>query len=972
MYTVIFPATIASMTEKLKLYIVPHTHWDREWYGSFQLFRLRLVRLLNKLLNLLERDPDYRSFNLDGQTVILEDYLEVHPEKREQLKQLISNKRLFVGPWYILPDEFLSGGEAMVRNLLLGGQMATEFGHRMNVGYIPDTFGHIAQLPQIFAGFELENIMHFRGMDVGELPSELWWEGSDGTRLLLHHLSNIIGYSDAAVLHEHPRRAAQDLRALALYKAERATTNIVLALQGVDHTEANENLSEIINVANDSIDDVEFIHASLEEFWTALTDATFALDLPVVQGELRDVPRSQDAMNFLLYNVLSSRADNKLDNAKTLTALESWAEPWAAQSAAMGIADYPKGHLWTAWRWLLKNHPHDSIGGCSVDAVHRQMTTRFEWAREIADGLTEERHRLIVDQLDLSKVGENELAVVLFNGTAWERDEVISVEIDVPLYWLKQRAMANFKPVQSTTMESSYRELLMERTRGEWLYGMPEMPSIEWRGLHIRPINSNARIPIEFSSRELTTHALALASGPRGTMEVQRVRVQFRAKLPAYGYTTFALSTDPNPVKWPATAVAPNRIESDLLLVNVHENGTFDVTNKATNNTFRGLGLFEDGGDSGDGYMFSPPPFDRVLTTFGSAPRISHIGRGVGLQRLRIEHELHLPVSLNDARNRRRDETVVCPLTVDLIVRDGVERLEVEVTFDNRAKDHRLRMLLPTDMQVETATSSMQFDALTRPITPTPIPVGDWWVEDPPSTFPLHGWLDVNDGERGLGVLTEGIYEFAVEKTTERPIALTLLRAVGFLGARRDLTTIIGGAGPSTQTPEAQLQQKLTWRIGLYPHTWGWEDAEVWKQSAEYLTPPRAITVPPHAGSRPPTAQGISVSGANAVLSAIKQAEDGNGMIVRLYNPTDAVTTGTVRVPFEVESAETVTLQEKSLDTVWIGEDGDISVDIAPKKIVSLRLQTGAEIHREMEETVAYHATDFLEIDFTESTWINP
>ncbi len=960
------------MTEKLKLYIVPHTHWDREWYGSFQLFRLRLARLLNKLLDLLERDPNYRSFNLDGQTIVLEDYLEIHPEKRGQLERLISEKRLLVGPWYILPDEFLSGGEAMVRNLLLGGQIANQFGHRMNVGYIPDTFGHIAQLPQIFAGFGLENIMHFRGMDVGELPSELWWEGSDGTLILLHHLSNIIGYSDSAVLHHDPRRAAQDLRALAHYKAERATTNIVLALQGVDHTEANEGLSEIIRVANETIDDVEFIHASLEEFWAALTDATFALDLPTVRGELRDVPRSQDAMNFLLYNVLSSRADNKIDNAKTLAALEHWAEPWAAQAAAMGIADYPKGFLWTAWRWLLKNHPHDSIGGCSVDAVHRQMTTRFEWAKEIADGVTEERHRLIVEQLDLSAVDENELAVVLFNGTAWERDEIVSIDIDIPLYWLKQQAMANFHSPEPTTDDSTYRELLLERTRGEWLYGMPEMPSIEWRGLHIRPIGSNERIPIEISSCELTTQVLALASGPRGTMEVQRVRAQFRAKLPAYGYTTFALSTAPNPVKWPAPPIAPNRIESDQLIVVVHENGTFDLTNKVTNNTFRGLGLFEDGGDNGDGYMFSPPPFDSVVTTLGSAPRISHIGRGVGQQHLRIEHELRLPVSLNDARNRRRTETVICPLMVDLIVRDGVSRLEIDVTFDNRARDHRLRMLLPTDLQVETATSSMQFDAVTRPIAPTPIPVGDWWVEDPPSTFPLHGWLDVNDGERGLSVLTEGIYEFAVGQTTERPIALTLLRAVGFLGARRDLTTIIGGAGPSTQTPEAQLQQTLTWRLALYPHTWGWEDAAVWRQSAEHLTPPRVITVPPHAGSRPPTAQGISVSGENAVLSAVKQSEDGHGMIVRLYNPTNAVTTGVVRVPFEVESAETVTLQEQPLAPVWVGEDGDISIDIPPKKIVSLRLQTGAEIYRDMEEAADHLATDFLELDLTESTWINP
>ena len=194
------------MPEKYQLFVVPHTHWDREWYGSYQLFRVRLVRLMNKLLDLLERDPAYATFNLDGQTIILEDYLEVHPEKRDLLKQFVSQKRLMVGPWYILPDEFLSSGESLVRNLLLGGQMAEEFGHRMEVGYIPDTFGHIAQLPQILRGFGLDTCMHFRGLDSGGRQSELWWQAPDGSQVLLHHMSTDIGYSDLGAMSNDPER----------------------------------------------------------------------------------------------------------------------------------------------------------------------------------------------------------------------------------------------------------------------------------------------------------------------------------------------------------------------------------------------------------------------------------------------------------------------------------------------------------------------------------------------------------------------------------------------------------------------------------------------------------------------------------------------------------------------------------------------------------------------------------------------
>ncbi len=155
--------------ENKTVFVIPHTHWDREWYAPFQLFRIRLVHLMDNLLNLLERDPDYTHFNLDGQTIVLKDYLEIRPEKRPLLEKLIQQRRIGVGPWFVLPDEFLVSGESLVRNLLLGHRIAAEFGHVQKVGYIPDTFGHIAQLPQILQGFNIPYAMHFRGLEEGDL-----------------------------------------------------------------------------------------------------------------------------------------------------------------------------------------------------------------------------------------------------------------------------------------------------------------------------------------------------------------------------------------------------------------------------------------------------------------------------------------------------------------------------------------------------------------------------------------------------------------------------------------------------------------------------------------------------------------------------------------------------------------------------------------------------------------------------------
>ena len=928
------------MTEKYTLYVVPHTHWDREWYGSFQLFRIRLVRLMNKLLNLLERDPNYKTFNLDGQTIILEDYLEIHPEKREKLVQLVTEGRLKVGPWYILPDEFLTSGESMVRNLLLGKQMSEEFGHRMDVGYIPDTFGHIAQLPQILQGFGLDTCMNFRGLDSGNRQSELWWEAPDGSQVLLHHMSTEIGYSDLGAMAENSQRAAYDLRATAYYKAERSTGNIVLAMQGVDHVEAREDLSMILNIANDTFDDVEFVHASFEDFWSALKESVKGKDLETVYGELRDVPRTQNSMNFLLYNVLSSRVDNKIQNAQTLISLENWAEPWCTLAWILGIAEYPHGHLWTAWKWLLKNHPHDSIGGCSVDEVHRQMTTRFEWAKEIADYLVEERFRLIAEQVNFSDANDDELALMIFNASPWERDEVITVDIDLPEYWLRQQAIAQQVKLPELGMDSHFREVIAVNTRADWLYGMPYMPEVFFRGIDIRSLDGEA-IPIQIHDIEITTTAIALASGPRGVMDMRRVRASFRAKIPANGYTTYYVKTRRNPSQWQAETT-PNILQNEHLKVEVQSNGTFDLTIYHENEyyTYYGLGLFEDSGDNGDGYTFSPPQTNRIYTTKGANPRIAHVGTGVGLQQIRIEYDFELPASLNDNRQKRRDDTVICPIIVDLILRDGSQHLEILIEMDNRAKDHRLRMRFPTGFQdIQEASSAMQFDVMTRPIKPQPIQHGEWWVENPPDTFPMHGWMDVSDNEWGLGVIAEGLYEFAVDKTTDSAeIAITLLRSVGYLGARRDLTTIITGAGPGIPTPEAQLQTKLNCRMALYPHQGAWHETELNQQAQSFLTPPRIITTVPHSGERPAIQEGFKISGENVVISSIKQSEDQNDAIIRLYNPTDSTRTATITSPLVIREAYQTNLQEENQKPLELFASQTLSLNILAKKIVSVRL----------------------------------
>ena len=179
--------------------MVSHTHWDREWYRTFQAFRARLVDTIDRVLELLDADEGWR-FVLDGQAVVLEDYLAIRPERRADLEAACRAGRLGIGPWYVQPDSLLPSGESHVRNLLAGRRVASEFGPVSRVAYTPDSFGHPAQFPQLFAGFGLDGFVYWRGNgnEIDRLPASYRWVGADGTSIRAHHLGR--GYFGAAFL----------------------------------------------------------------------------------------------------------------------------------------------------------------------------------------------------------------------------------------------------------------------------------------------------------------------------------------------------------------------------------------------------------------------------------------------------------------------------------------------------------------------------------------------------------------------------------------------------------------------------------------------------------------------------------------------------------------------------------------------------------------------------------------------------
>jgi mannosylglycerate hydrolase len=942
------------MTEKSTVFVIPHTHWDREWYATFQQFRIRLVHVMDALLDLLERDPSYTHFNLDAQTVVLQDYLEIRPEKREILHKFIRAGRLGVGPWFVLPDEFLVSGEALVRNLLLGHRLAGEFGHVQKVGYIPDTFGHISQLPQILQGFGIPFAMHFRGLDEGDLKSELWWESPDGSRVLLRHLATNLGYGNAASLAEDVQEAASDLRTYARYETQRAASSILLALNGVDHLPAREDLPVILETANRLYgNEFNFQQASLEQYFHALANALGDQPLQVVTGELRDANRTPGRDNRLLPHILSSRIYNKMQNERTQTLLERWAEPWSAITWLQG-EQYPGAFLWKAWEWLLQNHPHDSIGGCSIDAVHTQMETRFAWATEIAGEVLGERFEMLARHVDLSGLHEDEAALVVFNGLPWPLEGGITVNIDLWDFFLGRLAIQRLTGAngeKEAGLEVEAPNLYRRRVLQQWYGDPPILPDSNFRGLRIRPLDGGDAIPVQVESIDLSCVLRPLVSGPASERRGVSVRASFNANLPPYGFQAYAVAPTERPNKPVIVAHPHNVLENEHLRAQVNSNGTFVIEDKASGQVYRDQGYFEDGGDCGDGYNYSYPLEDRLENTLGAATHISRLVDGLAMQRIRIDYDWLLPQSLDASRRSRSEARLPCPLSVTLSLAQGSPRLDLEVSFDNHIYDHRLRMVFPSDVDTQVSQASAQFDVVGHPIKVVPVP-DEAWVEDAPTTFPQQDWVDLSDGTRGLCLIVQGLPEYEVLDTGRHEIAVTLLRAVGFLGAGYDMQTAVVGAGPHIATPQAQIQRKLTYSLSVLPHNGLWHQAEVWRQALAFNNPPQSYTtgmeknhwmVKP--GKQSTVRSFLTVSGQNVILSALKKAEVGEALILRLYNPSGAATEALIQLPFAPVNVQLAGLDEiprpaTQAETMPVCEaGGQLRVTLAPRKMVTLRME---------------------------------
>lgn len=938
----------------LAVHLYHHTHWDREWWGTLERFRFRLVHTIDRILDALEADPELSCFVLDGQTIVLKDYLAVRGEARERLTSLIRTGRLFVGPWHILPDEFLVSGEAHIRNLWLGRRSAEELAVPLSgVGYLPDQFGHIAQMPQILSGFGIGSAVVWRGFGASPLngpdgdgevgqdgyrfagsrdprfprhtQNEFWWEAPDGTRVLgiylpLEYYRGHYKEREGDPQYTHDQtigRARRTVQHLAAYSA----TGELLEPLGGDHLPVDPRLPRLLKDLGAALAEEGVSHriSSLDAYLDAVRAKQERVSV-VWRGEGRAFGRKA----HLLPAVLSARLPLKQRNARAQTELERYAEPLQALAAQLGER-YEGQYLWHAWERLIQNHPHDSICGCSIDQVHREMIARFDEAEQAAQLLAEDAHASLTARVD-AKFAEGGQLFTVFNPLNWTRTEAATVLLN-PYLEVNPEGWALYDEagVEVPFQVQAHRHPTDKSEPFNWFE----------RASH-QAYDNDLFTAVSFVAREVP------GLGYRSYVLRQRDTFRSQERIRPYAVAGNVALDKGNQDS--ELVIGPGTLENAHLKVTVEADGSLTLLDKVSGHTYPGLNTFDDGGDNGDTYNYAWPLGDQLLSSQQVPPRLSWVEVGPARATLRVTRVWALPKGLSEDRQSRSPDYVPFTLHSDLTLTPGARRLDIRTHGENTAKDHRLRALFPLGRPVDFSSAETQFGVVDRP---TRLPDNQRGSSEPAvHEHPQMTWVSVSDGERGLTVANRGLPEFSAGE--DGTLRLTLLRCVGYL-SREDFLTRVGGAGPTIPTPDAQLIGPFEAEYSIIPHAGTWHEAAAWREAQAFNAPlhsqTRVSQIFPlrnahrdEQASLPPSGQLVNLSG-NVLLTALKRAEEGDALIVRFVNQTPEPQDVTLSTHWGLRAARRVDLRERPLEELPV-DGGAVSLRARPWEIVTVALET--------------------------------
>lgn len=888
---------------KRKIHVIPHSHWDREWYFTTSRSKVYLMKDLGDVLNTLENDPEFKYFMVDAQGSLLDDYIKWRPQDKERISKLVNDGRLVIGPWYTQTDQLVISGESIVRNMYYGMKRCESFGKYMNVGYVPDSFGQSGNMPQIYRQFGIEDTLFWRGVSDDMVKHTNYnWRGDDGSVVFTTQIP--FGYYIGGNIPEEPEENEEFWQKECLEKAGgRSATRHIYFPNGFDQAPVRTNLPQLVKERNEKDPENEYVISCIEDYIKDVKSEN--PELEEVQGELVIAKHMR-----IHKSIFSSRSDLKVMNTQIQNYVTNVMEPLLTISYNLGN-EYPHEAVAEIWKLLFENAAHDSIGSCISDTANEDVYVRYKQARDIAVNLVELHSRLIATNVK----NDADMTFTAINTLPQKRKDTVIVKTYVP--------GGKFAIIDEKGNDVDYTII---------------------------------------KSRDLTDYVLSqtIMLDPSRKFyvpdQVLEVTMAIKANdVPALGYVQYSIDTQKDSHKETADKKV---LENKYYTIEVEENGSLTIVDKANNVTYKNQGILVENGDDGDSFNYSPPRKDMEVFSNESKCTVKISGSDI-YDQAEIHFDMVVPADLDERAEGKVSVTMLVDMTVAL--RKDSKVIDFNVKVDNKGLSHRLCVLFDSQIVSAFNYADQQFGLIKRPNyyekemklymesmnNKTEKKAGiqelaNWandqstWQEPPISIEPTQSYVSLTDGKTGIAVIPQGVREYEV--LDDSKIRLTLFRTYGFMG-KENLIYRPGRASGERiiETPAAQLLKEMEFNFGFTSYAGDINDSDIDTLAKQYNTNLEVYTYAEFLNGRLIFSQ-REIEGQNAkihslfetegnlVVSAVKKAEEDDGYIIRLYNGKDHKDLDDkIKFNFDIKEAYYTNLKEEKTEEIKV-ENNTISV----------------------------------------------
>lgn len=888
---------------KRKVHVVPHSHWDREWYFTTSRSKVYLMKDLKDVLDTLESNPDFKYFMVDAQGSLLDDYIKWMPQDKDRITKLVKEKKLVIGPWYTQTDQLVISGESIVRNMYYGMKRCETFGGYMNVGYVPDSFGQSGNMPQIYKEFGIDDTLFWRGVSDDMVNhTDYNWRGDDGSVVFTTQIP--FGYYIGGNIPEDPKQSEEFWQKECFEKAGgRSATKHIYFPNGFDQAPIRTNLPEIIKERNEKDPENEYVISCIEDYIKDVKSEN--PELEEVSGELVIAKHMR-----IHKSIFSSRSDLKVMNTQIQNYVTNVMEPLLTLSYNLGN-DYPHEAVGEIWKLLFENAAHDSIGSCISDTANEDVYVRYKQARDIAVNLVELHSRLIATSVK----NDAEMTFTLINTLPQKRNDTVVVKTYIP--------GGDFAILDEKGNKVDY-------------------TVIESRDLTDYVLSQTIKLD---PSRKFYVPSKVLEA----TIAIKT------SDVPAFGYVQYTLDTKGNSAK---NLEKKNTLENEFYAINVEEDGSLTITDKENNVTYKNQGVLVENGDDGDSFNYSPPRKDLEVFSNKSECSVEVSGSDIYDQAV-IKFNMVVPKDLEERAEGK--VSVNLPITMTVALRKDSKVIDFNVHVDNKGLSHRLCVLFDIQIVSSFNYADEQFGSIKRPNyyekemklymasaeNKTEKKAGvqelaNWandqstWQEPPISIEPTQSYVSLTDGKQGIAVIPQGVREYEV--LDNHMIRLTLFRTYGFMG-KENLIYRPGRASGERiiETPAAQLLKEMDFAFGFTTYASDINEANVDTLAKAYNTNIEVYTYAEFLNGRLIFSQreiegtkesrySLFETENKLVVSAIKKAEDNEGYIIRLFNGKNHENTSdTIKFNFDVKEAYYTNLKEEKTEDIKV-ENNTINV----------------------------------------------